>query len=37
MKHLLVLSEPPYGTARNFNGLRLAHILSKNDSSDARG
>lgn len=32
MKHLLVLNDPPYGTERSFNGLRMAHALSKNDS-----
>lgn len=31
MKHLLVLNDPPYGTERSFNGLRMAHALSKND------
>lgn len=29
MKHLLVLNDPPYGTERSFNGLRMAHALSK--------
>ena len=32
MKHLLVLNDPPYGTERSFNGLRIAHALSKHDS-----
>ncbi len=32
MKHLMILNEPPYGTERNFNGLRLAHALAKNDA-----
>ncbi len=31
MKHLIILNEPPYGTERSFNGLRMAHALAKND------
>ena len=31
MKALLVLNDPPYGTERCYNGLRLAHALFKND------
>ena len=31
MKHLIVLNDPPYGTERSFNGLRMAHALAKND------
>lgn len=31
MKTLFVLNDPPYGTERCFNGLRLAHALSMND------
>jgi uncharacterized protein involved in oxidation of intracellular sulfur len=31
MKALFVLNDPPYGTERCYNGLRLAHALSKND------
>lgn len=31
MKHLLILNDPPYGTERSFNGLRMAHALTKND------
>ncbi|MDO8354239.1 MAG: DsrE family protein [Aestuariivirga sp.] len=31
MKALFVLNDPPYGTERCFNGLRLAHALLKND------
>jgi uncharacterized protein involved in oxidation of intracellular sulfur len=31
MKHLLILNDPPYGTERSFNGLRLAHALTKHD------
>ena len=32
MKHLIVLNDPPYGTERSFNGLRLAHALARNDT-----
>lgn len=32
MKHLLILNDPPYGTERSYNGLRMAHALSKHDS-----
>ena len=31
MKALFVLNDPPYGTERCYNGLRLAHALFKND------
>jgi len=31
MKHLILLNDPPYGTERSFNGLRMAHALTKND------
>lgn len=31
MKLLIILNDPPYGTERSFNGLRLAHALAKND------
>lgn len=32
MKSLIVLNDPPYGTERSYNGLRLAHALQKNDA-----
>lgn len=32
MKTLLILNDPPYGTERVYNGLRLAHALAKNDA-----
>lgn len=32
MKSLLILNDPPYGTERVYNGLRLAHALAKNDT-----
>lgn len=31
MKHLILLNDPPYGTERSFNGLRMAHAQAKND------
>ncbi len=31
MKHLILLNDPPYGTERSFNRLRMAHALTKND------
>jgi uncharacterized protein involved in oxidation of intracellular sulfur len=31
MKSLFILNDPPYGTERVYNGLRLAHALAKND------
>lgn len=31
MKHLIILNDPPYGTERSFNGLRMAHALAKHD------
>jgi uncharacterized protein involved in oxidation of intracellular sulfur len=33
MKYLLILNDPPYGTERTYNGLRLAHALLKRDST----
>ena len=31
MKSLIILNDPPYGTERCYNGLRMAHALLKND------
>ncbi len=31
MKTLLILNDPPYGTERVYNGLRLSHALAKSD------
>lgn len=28
---MLILNDPPYGTERSFNGLRMAHALAKHD------
>lgn len=32
MKLLFIINDPPYGTERCYNGLRLANALVKNDS-----
>lgn len=32
MKILIILNDPPYGTERSFNGLRIAKALDKNVS-----
>ncbi|HEX9808320.1 MAG TPA: DsrE family protein [Alphaproteobacteria bacterium] len=32
MKTLFILNDPPYGTERCYNALRLAHALLKKDS-----
>ncbi|MBS0382142.1 MAG: DsrE family protein [Proteobacteria bacterium] len=31
MKTLIIINDPPYGTERVYNGLRLAHALIKHD------
>ncbi|MEC7764123.1 MAG: DsrE family protein [Pseudomonadota bacterium] len=31
MKHLILLNDPPYGTERSYNSLRMAHALARND------
>lgn len=36
MKYLLILNDPPYGTERSYNGLRLAMSLSKRESTELR-
>ena len=36
MKILLVLNDPPYGTERSYNALRLAGSLAKRDEADVR-
>lgn len=33
MNLLFILNDPPYGTERNYNALRLAHTLLKRDSA----
>ncbi len=36
MKILIVLNDPPYGTERSYNGLRLAMSLSKQVDTELR-
>lgn len=36
IKVLLVLNDPPYGTERSYNGLRLAGSLAKREGVDVR-
>lgn len=33
---LLILNDPPYGTERSYNGLRLAGSLSRTDDAEVR-
>lgn len=33
MKYLLILNDPPYGSERVYNALRLAHALPKQDDA----
>lgn len=33
MKTLLILNDPPYGTERSYNGLRLAKALATGDAT----
>jgi uncharacterized protein involved in oxidation of intracellular sulfur len=33
MKTLLILNDPPYGTERSFNGLRLARALASKEAA----
>ena len=33
MKTLVLINDPPYGTERVYNALRLAHALLKRDSA----
>jgi uncharacterized protein involved in oxidation of intracellular sulfur len=35
-KTLFILNDPPYGTERSYNGLRLANALSKRDAEQVR-
>jgi len=35
-KTLLILNDPPYGTERSYNGLRLANALAKREESEVR-
>jgi len=36
MKHLLILNDPPYGTERAYNGLRLAGSIAKRPAEEVR-
>ena len=36
MKYLVILNDPPYGTERCYNGLRLAGSLARRDGQDVR-
>jgi uncharacterized protein involved in oxidation of intracellular sulfur len=36
MNTLFILNDPPYGTERSYNGLRLANAVSKRDGSEVR-
>ena len=36
MRALIVLNDPPYGTERSYNGLRLAHALAKRDGVEVK-
>ena len=33
MNHLIILNDPPYGTERSYNGLRLANELAKDEKN----
>lgn len=35
-KTLFILNDPPYGTERSYNGLRLAASLSKREGEEAK-
>ena len=36
MKALIILNDPPYGTERSYNGLRLAGALAKREGEAVR-
>jgi uncharacterized protein involved in oxidation of intracellular sulfur len=36
MKTLFILNDPPYGTERSYNGLRLAGALAKREGEQVR-
>lgn len=36
MRHLFILNDPPYGTERSYNALRLAYSLVKRDGEEVR-
>ncbi|MEE9248080.1 MAG: DsrE family protein [Dehalococcoidia bacterium] len=35
-KTLIILNDPPYGTERSYNGLRLANALGKDENDEVR-
>ena len=35
-KTLIILNDPPYGTERSYNGMRLANALSKDTKDEVR-
>ena len=35
-KTLFVLNDPPYGTERSYNGMRLANALSRGEDDEVR-
>lgn len=35
-KTLIILNDPPYGTERSYNGMRLANALSKGEDDEVR-
>lgn len=35
-KTLIILNDPPYGTERSWNGMRLANTLSKDEDDEVR-
>jgi len=35
-RYLFILNDPPYGTERSYNGLRLAGSLARQESSEIR-
>jgi uncharacterized protein involved in oxidation of intracellular sulfur len=36
VKTLFILNDPPYGTERSYNGLRLAYALAKREDESVR-
>ena len=33
---LIILNDPPYGTERSYNGMRLANALARGDDDEVR-
>jgi uncharacterized protein involved in oxidation of intracellular sulfur len=33
MNYLIIINDPPYGTERSYNGLRLATALAKDEGA----